>query len=49
MQSTVCVSSLVTFNGTAKPYPADHLKEMMQRSMYEKGLTGAYNARCCST
>ena len=31
------------FNGTAKPYPADHLKEMMQRSMYEKGLMGAYN------
>ena len=31
------------FNGTGRPYPPDHLKDMLQRSMYEPGLTRAYN------
>ena len=31
------------FNGTAKPYPPDHLKDMLGRSMYADGLKNAYN------
>ena len=31
------------FNNTGKPYPPAYLKDMLQRSMYEKGAMGAYN------
>ena len=42
--SSGCKSSAPDgFNGTGKPYPADYLKEMLQRSMYEEEAKGAYN------
>ena len=31
------------YQGKGIPFPKDHLKEMLERSMYEPGLTGAYN------
>jgi hypothetical protein len=31
------------FEGRGEPYPAEHLKEMLERSMFEKGQMGAYN------
>ena len=31
------------YQGKGIPFPKGHLKEMLERSMYEPGLTGAYN------